>query len=159
MTGRAELKQLMVVRPEVRRVFDALKSSPWNANPVVEVPVLASAVGLRESLVRKVFETLEEYGHGRLILGRHGSPTRFARDELQLRKPFHRVLPSYSSSDPTARLGVTKVRSVRGASVTEWTVKLLKRRHARVLLPAELASGDIDMLRKFLDEYEAQLQR
>ena len=157
MAGRIELKQLMVARPEVRRVFDALKTDRWDAQSVVAVPKLATSIGIRQSLVRKVFATLEEYGHGRLILGRHGSPTRFVK--MQEGKSFSAMLPAYASSDPTARLGVTKLRSAKVAAVSEWTVKLLKRRHARVLLPSELAPGDIDLLRKFLDDYETQLQR
>ena len=157
MAERAELKQLMDTRPEVRRVFDALKTKRWDVNPEVEVPELADDIGVRQSLIRKVFATLDEYGHGRLILGRHGGVTRFERDGEQLKKPFSAVLPKYSSFDPTARLGVTKVGSSKSVAVTEWTVKLMQRRYARVLLPAEMASGDIALLRKFLDDYEEQL--
>lgn len=161
MAERAELRELLSARPEVRRVFDALKSDRWDVNPVIEVPALSGDAGVRQVLVRKVFATLEEFGHGRLVLGRRTHATRFIRDEKQVKKPFRHVLPSFKfpavETSPISRLVVTKAGPARRAAVTEWTVKLLKRKHARVLLPADLGPGDVALLRKFLDAYEAQL--
>ncbi|TPG23459.1 hypothetical protein EAH83_06160 [Variovorax ginsengisoli] len=96
-----------------------------------------------------------------LVLGRRSHTTRFVRDENQARKLFRTVLPTFKYaeklSSPISRIAVTKVGDTKSAPVTEWTVKLPRRQHARLLLPTDMTSTEVAALRKFLDAFEAQL--
>lgn len=143
---------------EARKLFDALREYQNNLTEIT-VDNFKRKTGLRPKQIRLVLMALEGLGVGTLIVGRRGGSTRFEWDpEFK----YTEDIPGPQPGEPV-ELAVEDELVLKGfgnaqpAAVTEWTLSLVGRRKARLLLPADLKQSDVTVLREFLEELEQKV--